>query len=293
VTGLPGVAAAYARDVLEALVDRDSRWEIMLAFVEASELLPEVSGRDVDDALLEARELGLVFGDRGEGDGSVCWWSRVRLTPSALRLLGEWPPAHREWEPGGWDAGYWGQRARPLLAGLRDDPPASDFLFKPIGEGSDEWAGWTAALLLRDAELISGRLTDAGIDTLRLTAAGLQALDPSPREPLDDAIAKLRSGARVDAMVTAVESALGVRLKELAASHGLAITRPDGTPVPLSRLNNDLRTAGAYREADRAQVDAWLKARNDLAHANATVPSDARAEAVITSIRVFLDEHPA
>ncbi len=286
------MVAAFGREVLEALVDRDSRWEIMLTFTEASELLPDLSGRDVDNALLEARELDLLFGDRGEGDGSVCWWSRVRLAPAALRLLGQWPPMGREWEPGGWDTGYWGQRARPLLVGLRDDPSAQGYYFKPIGEGSEPWAQWTAALVLGDADLIAGRLTDEGIDRLRLTAAGLQALDTSSRGPLDDAIAKLRSGARVDAIVTAVEGALSGRLTDLATAHGLAVTRPDGTPLALSRLNNDLRSTGVYEETDRAQVDAWLKVRNDLAHANPTVPSDARVEAVIAGIRVFLDDHP-
>lgn len=286
------MASAHAREVLEALVDHDSRAEIVLTFAEASELLPDLSGRDVDDALLEARERGVLVGDRGEGDGSVCWWSRVRLTPPGLRLLGQWPPAGRESEPGGWDTGYWGQRARPLLTHLNDAPPSHGYLFKPISEPSDRWLEWTAALILRDAELISGGLDDEGMDTVRLMAAGREALDPRPRDPLDEALAKLRSGAAVDAIVTAVEGALSGRLKELATARGLAIIRSDGTPLSLSRLNNDLRGAGVYDESDRAQVDAWLKARNDLAHAEPNAPSDARVEAVITSIRVFLDEHP-
>jgi len=292
-TRLPGLAATYAREVLGALVDRDSRSEIMLTFAEPSELLPDVSGRDVDEALLEAHQRELLAGDRGEGDGSVAWWSRVRLTPVALRLLGQWPPTGREWEAGLWDAGYWGQRARPLLARLRDEPPAHGYLFKPIHEGSEPWADWTAALLLGDADLISGRLNEEGIDTLRITAAGLQALDPTPRDPLDQASAKLRSGARVDAIVTAVERALGARIKQLAANRGVATTRPDSTPLTLSRLNNELRGARVYDETNRAQVEAWLKVRNDLAPAHPVVASDARIEAVITGIRVFLDEHPA
>jgi hypothetical protein len=287
------LAATHARAVLEALVDRDSRLASALDFAAASELLPELSRSDVDDALVEALDDDLIVGDRSEGDGSVAGWSRVRLTARGPRLLGQWPPAGREWEPGGWDTGCWGRRARPLLQRLRDHPPSHGFLFKPIGEASDRRQEWTAALLLRDADLISGRHTEEGIDTLRLAAAGQQALDPRPRDPLDHALVQLRSGARVDAIVTAVELALGTRLKLLAAKRGVAVTHPDGSPLKFAALNTNLRAAGAYDETHRAQVEAWFKLRNDLAHAHVTTPSDARIEAVIAGVRTFLADHPA
>jgi hypothetical protein len=285
-------AAPHAREVLQALLDRDSRQGFTLEFAAPSELLPELSGRAVDEALQEASEHGLLVGDRGEGDGSVCWWSRVRLTVACLRWLGQWPPAGREWEPGAWDGGYWGARARPLLEGLQEAPPQHGFYFKPIGEPGEAWLEWTALLALGQAGLVSGRETESGVDTLRITAAGQRALDPTPRDPLEEATAKLRSGARVDAIVTAVERALAGRLKQLAAKHGVATTRPDGSPLNLNAINTSLRGAGVYGECDRAQVEAWLKVRNDLAHANPTVPSDARVQAVIAGIRAFLDDHP-
>ena len=286
------LATSHAREVLEALIDRDSRQDFTLEFAAASELVAELSGRAVDEVLLEASERGLLVGDRGEGDGSVCWWSRVRLTATGLRWLGQWPPAGREWEPGGWDAGLWGVRARPLLAGLQEAPPQHGFYFKPIGEDSEAWLEWTALLTLGEADLVSGRETESGIDTLRLTAAGQRALDPTPRDPLEEATAKLRGGARVDAIVAAVERALAGRLKQLATKHGVSTTRPDGSPLNLNAININLRGAGVYAESDRAQVEAWLKVRNDVAHASPTVPSDARVEAVIAGIRAFLDDHP-
>ena len=44
-------------------------------------------GREVDDVLLEARQSGLIVGERHEGDGSVAYWSMVRLTvPGVLRV---------------------------------------------------------------------------------------------------------------------------------------------------------------------------------------------------------------
>lgn len=179
------------------------------------------------------------------------------------------------------------------LAGERADGCRAWRDLKPIGEGSESWQEWTALLLLSQADLLAGCESESGIDTLRLTAAGQRALDPSQRDPLDEATAKLRTGARVDAIVTAVERALGGRLKQLAANNGAATTRPDGSPLNLNGININLRGAGVYGEADRAQVEAWLKVRNDLAHAHPTVPSDARIEAVIAGIRALLDDHPA
>lgn len=288
----PVLAAICAREVMEALVGHDSRAEINLAFGEPSALVPGTRGREVDDVLFEASQLKLIVGDRGGGDGSAAWWSRVRLTAAGLRSLGQWPPAGREWEPGGWDGGHWGGVARPLLQQLQDQPPAHGYLEKPIGQSSEEWAQWTAALQLGEADLIAGRLDADGIANLRVTAAGVRALDPTPRDPVDEAIAKLRGGARVDAIIAAVEGALGARLNQLAANHDVATTRQDDTPLTLSRLNNDLRSAGVYDETHRAQIEAWLKLRNDLAHADPAVASDARIEAAIAAIRVFLDEHP-
>ena len=82
--------------------------------------------------------------------------------------------------------------------------------------------------MLGESDLIAGSLTDDCIDTLRVTAEGQQALDPRPRDPLDHALAQLRGGARVDAIVTAVELGLGQRLKLLAASRDVASTHDDG-----------------------------------------------------------------
>jgi hypothetical protein len=286
------LAAPHAVAVLSALIARDSRQAFTLEFAQAAGLVPALSGRAVDDVLLEARETDLIVGDRGEGDGSVCWWSRVRLPVAGLRWLGQWPPAGREWEPGDWDNGLWGRRARPRLVRLHEAPPQHGFYFKPIGEGSEAWLDWTALLALGEAGLVSGRESESGVDTLRLTASGQRALDPTPCDPLEEATAKLRTGARVDAIVTAVERALAGRLTQLAAKHGAATTRPDGSPLNLNAINTNLRGAGVYGESDRAQVEAWLKVRNDLAHANPTVPSDARVEAVIAGIRAFLDDNP-
>jgi hypothetical protein len=279
--------------VLSALVDHDSRSVIDVVFAQPAELVAAI-GRELDDALLDARRRGLIVGERGEGDGSVGWWSTVRLTPAGLRTLGQWPPTGREWSPGAWDQGHWGQRARPLLHRLLHEPPAHDYYPREgIGcEDHEPQLEWTALLSLMDAGLVSGAPTTEGVATLRVTTAGRQALDRTPRHPLDVAEAQLRSGAPVDATVTAVEGALLPHLRELARSRGLHVTHPDGHPVKVAKLNDSLRTDGAYCEADRAQVEAWAKLRNQLAHHASDPVSDARIANIIAGIRVFLDEHP-
>ena len=78
-----------AQEVLDALIDRDSRQSITLEFDAPAELIADASGRAVDDVLLEAKTKGLIVGDRGEGDESIAFWSRVRLTAAGLRVLGQ------------------------------------------------------------------------------------------------------------------------------------------------------------------------------------------------------------
>jgi hypothetical protein len=183
-----------------------------------------------------------------------------------------------------------------LVLRLRDEPPPHGFYVREgLGDENPEpHLEWTALLVLIEAGLISGRVSPEGVDTLRVTNEGTQALDPSPRSPLDIADAELRSGARVDATITAVELGLTPQLRAIAARRSLPTSHSDGHPLKLSRINNTLRSDGAYTEADRTQVEAWLKLRNDLAHPHgAAAVTDARVASVIAAIRVFLAEHPA
>jgi hypothetical protein len=288
------VTEALAEAVLVGLVNRDPRVMIDLVFDEPSGIA-DTTGRQVDDVLLEAHHRGLLHGDRGEGDGSVAWWSSVSLTVAGLQSLGQWPPSDREWARGLWDEGYWGARARPLLAELRDNPPAHGYYFREgLGDADPEPARrWASVLLLIEAGLVLGEVQTEGVANLRITGQGGRALDPVPDDPLDVAVAQLRGGSPVDAIVTAVEGVLVGRLREIAAARGVSTTYPDGGALPLSRLNSDLRQAAAYGEADRAQVDAWYKVRNQLAHADGDPVSSARILDVICGIRTFLDDHSA
>lgn len=281
------------RAVLQALIDRDSRLSITLEFDDLAELV-EVSGREVDDALLEAVGADLVEGQRSPGDGSIAWWSQLRLTVAGLRSLGQWPPASQGGRPGPWTQGTWGRSAEPLLRRLHEDPPADRFYLR--GGLGDPDPGpqleWQTALLLVEAGLLSGSVSEEGIDELRITRAGLAALSPRPSEPLVIAEEKLDAGAPVDAIITAVERVLVPKLEQLGARHDVPVIEQADRPVRAARLNDRLRAAGTYGKADHAQVDAWLKLRNDIAHgADADAFGPGRLRAVIIGIGAFVEAH--
>jgi hypothetical protein len=59
----------------------------------ATEELPEFEGEELDEALRRLEEHGLIrWGDRTETSGYF-FFSRLRLAPNGLRVLGEWPPS--------------------------------------------------------------------------------------------------------------------------------------------------------------------------------------------------------
>lgn len=58
-------------------------------------------------------------------------------------------------------------------------------------------------------------------------------------------------------------------------------------------LNSDLRAAGAYDEAERAQIEAWLKLRNEVGHGRGHGVSARRIDTMLAGVQVFLEEHPS
>jgi hypothetical protein len=210
-----------------------------------------------------------------------------------LRWLGEWPPPGLEHHSGPWDDGHYGTVVKPVLVDLRDQPPRHGLEIAPVWDMAEEkWERWRALTLLREAGLIRGRVINSeSLDDIRLTPAGRQTLDPSERDPLDTAARKLRTGSKIEAMIIAVEKAVGPQLKDLATAAGLPIEN-NGRASKLSAINNQLKAAGVLTESDRVVVESMLKRRNDCSHGDDERVSYAQAEVVIAEARVFLEEHP-
>jgi hypothetical protein len=281
-------------DLLRSLVGRAYNFEqVQLEGNKPTELAPSLTGAEVDDLLLDAEHQGLVVGNR-TNYGDTQNWSQLRLTVGGLRWLGEWPPPGLEHHDGPWDDGHYGAVVKPVLADLRDHPPRHGLVIAPVwGMPEEKWERWRALELLLEAGLISGRVTTNGesLDDIRLTPAGRQALDRSERDPLDTAARKLRTGSKIEAMIIAVEKAVGPRLKELATAASIPIDQ-NGRALKLSAINNQLKTAGVLTESERVVVESMLKRRNDCSHGDDERVSYAQAEVVIAEARVFLEEHP-
>jgi hypothetical protein len=92
-----------------------------------------------------------------------------------------------------------------------------------------------------------------------------------------------------------VGAVLEEHLRQLASHHSVAVVKPNGDAVKASGLNADLHKAGAYSQAERTQVEAWQKLRNDAAH-NAPEFQGVSARQVagmLNGVRDFVVRHPA
>jgi hypothetical protein len=296
---LPGwhperVTREHLMSVLGAFVGKDTPSALDVPLSDDGEwCFCDLAGRDVDNALQEAHGEGLIVGDRhGTGDSAV-FWSNIRLTVRGLRTLGEWPPAGSEHQRGPWHERYWGKVPRPLLEELASCPPWGGFIFGPDGGwGGEDWQRWIALHRLMETGLVAGDDGGSGgVADVRVTLRGQDVLVPPANDPLADAEVACRQGSKETAMIAAIEKALGHRLKQLAVRHGVATADGRGAAKRLAVLNADLKAAGVYDEAERTQVEAWLKVRNEVGHGRAENVSLQRIEVVIAGVRVFLDEH--
>jgi hypothetical protein len=282
--------------VLAAVLELDpaSSLDLVVAEAGALESFPEMTGADVDSAFRELQHRGWLDGDRGEGDGSIVWWTRLRPTVAGLRHLGEWPPEGQEYLPGGWDDRTWGNTDLPRLRDLDASPPAGGFIERPSIGNARDWTRWDASLRLREAGLIDAEHGDGFLSGVRITSAGANVLRPAEDDPLVRARLKLRQGSKADAVTAAIDEVLKPCLRALAIGTGV---RVEDLPGKLSDLNNQLKTRGAYgssgyvSEALRAQVDAWIKVRNVVDHGEGATVNDRRIELLIDGVEQFVSEY--
>lgn len=268
--------------------DRSTTITLILAEREQWPPLPSETGHSIDQALRELRHRGWIVGSDQGGDGSLFIWSGLAATVDGLRHLGEWPPAGQEFLPGPWDAGLWGQLARPALADLAASPPDHGYLISPYPPA--ERPRWQAILLLRDAGLIDGRPDTEGMSDTRLTAAGAHALDPPVDDPLARARLKLRQGAKADAVTAAIDEALKPLLHGLAQANGVSLSTARGSPLRLANLNDQL-CGTAYGSAQHAYISAWLHDRNEVDHGRGADVPDRRLELMLDGIELFQREN--
>jgi len=94
-----------------------------------------------------------------------------------------------------------------------------------------------------------------------------------------------------------VGATLEGHLRSLAPACGVAVSNAKGEHKKASQLNQDLYSANAYDKATCAQIDAWLKLRNDAAHPTEpsfeTTHTDSEVRLMSMGVRDFIRRHPA
>lgn len=254
----------------------------------------DLVGEVLDESLREACSDGLISGERTDY-GSQVVWAPIEVTALGLRFSGHWPPAGREHHDGTWSNGLWAAQALPVLRKLRDGEYAHEYLSGWYGGiSADKLREIAAANELVRAGYIDADVQDGGaLSQMRLTRAGRDVLDPTPRDPVDDARQRLRTSP-TDAVVHAVEVALGQRLRELGQRHGL-IPADAEVAVQLSWLNDQLTGKNGpilYGKPFKKMIEAVLDARNEYAHGRGdTVPPTMAAWAIET-VALLLEALP-
>jgi hypothetical protein len=280
------------------LIDQDGRANFTLVYDQTTQCdaLPHLLGRDLHEALLEARAGSLIVGDFSGGDGSQAIWFGVRLTIHGLRGLGEWPSEGGESLAGRWDQGVWGRRARPMLSELA--PLSSGaYVGGPLGdEDHERGMRWQAVVWLCEAALLDGELRPGGLQDMRITSAGRAALDPPLDDPLTRARIHASRDAKGDAVNAAVEEELRAHLVLLAGENDVAATVGTGgrpRPQSLAVINEQLGAAGVYSQGWRAEIGGWLALRNEVDHGRGADIAAQRIERMIQGIESFIKSTPS
>ncbi|MEJ7787877.1 MAG: hypothetical protein WKF96_24005 [Solirubrobacteraceae bacterium] len=251
-----------------------------------------LSEAEIDEAMREAVSRTLLRGDRTNYGPMVTWFD-VKVTAIGLRFCAQWPPPGSEHHPGPWDEGNWGTHARPMLERVRDGGYRHDFLpGLDSGTPDEKFRDIQVAHELMLAHYLTAKpQAHRSLSDLRLTASGRRALDFTPRDPVDEARLKLRVST-VDAVVHAVEVALGQRLRALGEKHDLVSTHP-GVHQQLSALNDQLAAKGGpsvYGKPWKKLIDALLDVRNEYAHGRAEEMPASLAAWTVATVELLLHQ---
>jgi hypothetical protein len=105
---------------------------------------------------------------------------------------------------------------------------------------------------------------------------------------------RIRDGAsEIDQQVAPCPQTVSVDSPAAGACHSRPF-RAHGKPLKASVMNDELKKAAVYDEAQRKLVVAWQATRNDAAHAKAEFKNQTPAaiKLMIASIRDFISRHP-
>ncbi len=108
-----------------------------------------------------------------------------------------------------------------------------------------------------------------------------------------DMASHLQQEGYKDAAAVIAGSTLEAHLRELATRHAVPTTASNGKPKKATVLNDDLKAAGVYNEAERKAVAAWQAIRNDAAHGDYDKYDHKQVRWLIDTVTDFIGRHPA
>jgi hypothetical protein len=96
-----------------------------------------------------------------------------------------------------------------------------------------------------------------------------------------------------DAAAVIAGSVLEEHLRKLASGNGVAIAKPDGSPLKAGVINAELVKAGIYNKLEEKAVTAWLGLRNSAAHGKYDDFGETQVANLIRDVRDFMVRHLA
>ncbi|MFE1887229.1 hypothetical protein [Streptomyces microflavus] len=102
----------------------------------------------------------------------------------------------------------------------------------------------------------------------------------------------LESGFK-DAAAVISGTALEVHVRALCAKNGVDTELPSGAPMKADAMNTELKKAGAYNEAQRKQVSAWMGLRNSAAHGDYSDYDRQQVRLLVDGVQDFVVRHSA
>ena len=105
--------------------------------------------------------------------------------------------------------------------------------------------------------------------------------------------AHLEESGYKDPAAVLAGSTLEAHLRKLCNKHGVVPVSGSGKPKKTDTLNAELEKAGAYNKLDQKNVTAWLDIRNKAAHGRYGEYTKEQVKILITSVRDFINRHPA
>lgn len=100
----------------------------------------------------------------------------------------------------------------------------------------------------------------------------------------------LREGYK-DAAAVTIGAVLEDSLRKLCTKHGIDTNKPNGAPLTIDPLNNELAKNGVYSKLVQKQITTWAHIRNKSAHGEYSEYDKAQVEMMLLFVQGFSEQY--